>query len=534
MPPKKLPNIILFVADEMRGDVISLNGQNNPYIKTPNIDNLAKDGIAFTKCFSVNPVCVPSRCCTFTGQYVHSNAHRSLYQLLRPHEDNLFKFLKMSGYKVIWIGRNDLFSKETIKVSVSKHYSLYKLLLRKFMPEILRLKFFKRLFRISTIRSLFKLIKNRKTILEDYRFLKSPLIKSFLSAQIKLNPFPKGNPLRKSFYFGERDLKQGNDIDTLIIEKVLKFLNSKPKGPFCLYIALNFPHPPYTVEEPFFSMYNRKEIPPPIPPILDDKPEFMKLMFKRYGLEKLSEKDFREIKATYYGMVSRVDYQFGRIIKKLKDINKYEDSAIFFFADHGDYTGDYGITEKWPNAFQDCLINVPLVIKLPNLKIKKTISEELVELIDLFPTILELAKLKTTYTHFGRSLIPLLTGKTESHREAVFAEGGYNIQEPQCFEQPVLSPDMALLGIYYDKTNIPQEFPATVARSIMVRTKEWKLILRNEIKGELYNLKDDPHELNNLIDNDEYKQIKLELKDKLLNWFLNTSDSPHWSKVRNI
>jgi len=117
---KELPNIVLFVADETRGDTISLGGRHNSVIKTPNIDKLAKEGAAFTKCFTVNPVCVPSRCCTFTGQYVHSNSHRSLYQLLQPHEENLFKFLKEKGYEVIWIGRNDLFRKDAIEGSISR------------------------------------------------------------------------------------------------------------------------------------------------------------------------------------------------------------------------------------------------------------------------------------------------------------------------------------------------------------------------------------------------------------------------------
>lgn len=95
MVEKELPpNIVIFMPDSMRGDAISLGGTINSNIKTPNIDRLAEDGVACTNCFSVNPVCVPSRCCTFTGQYVHSNGHRSLYQLLQPYEENLFKFLK--------------------------------------------------------------------------------------------------------------------------------------------------------------------------------------------------------------------------------------------------------------------------------------------------------------------------------------------------------------------------------------------------------------------------------------------------------
>ena len=174
-----LPNILIFMADEMRGDCISLDGEINSIIKTPNLDRLANDGVVFTKCFTVNPVCVPSRCCTFTGQYVHSNNHRSLYQMLQPHEENLFKFLKEKGYNVVWIGRNDLFSKESIKESVTK--------------------------RIPT------------------------------SGTISNNPWPIDHPLRKSFLFGERSKEEAQDRDHKILKKALKFLESKPETPFCLF-----------------------------------------------------------------------------------------------------------------------------------------------------------------------------------------------------------------------------------------------------------------------------------------------------------
>ena len=192
-----LPNIIFFVADELRGDCISLEGKRNPIIKTPNIDQLAKDGVAFTNCFTVNPVCGPSRCCTYTGQYVHSNNHRSLYQLLQPHEENLFKFLKDKGYDVIWIGRNDVFGKHAFEESISRK------------------------IRIKT-------------------------------RMIKTNPYPLDHSKRKSFYFGERTEDEAKDIDYHITQEAINYLNSNPKKPFCLVLSLSFPHPPYTVEEPFF------------------------------------------------------------------------------------------------------------------------------------------------------------------------------------------------------------------------------------------------------------------------------------------
>ena len=476
---KSLPNIIFFMPDELRGDCISLEGKRNPIIKTPNIDQFAKDGVAFRNCFTVNPVCGPSRCCTFTGQYVHSNNHRSLYQLLQPHEENLFRLLKGKGYEVIWVGRNDLFGKEAIKQSVTKR---------------LRTK----------------------------------------TGAWKTNPHHLDHLMRKSFYFGVKTEEEAKDIDYHITQEAINYLNSNPKKLFCLVIALNFPHPPYAVEEPFFSMYDRENVPAPIPPKLDDKPEFMRQIHERYGLKDFTKEDFKEIIATYYGMVSRVDHQFGLIINKLKEIGAYENSAIVFFSDHGDFTGDYGLTEKWPNAFQDCLINIPLILKIPGIERKNVIYDQFVQSIDIFPTILDIAQISTQYTHFGKNLIPLLQGHLAKVRNVVFAEGGYNPREPQCFEPAITSPELLGIGIYYDKTNIPKEDSSTVARSAMIRTKLWKLVIRDQGKEELYDLMYDPNEATNLIDIYAYDKVKADLKEQLLRWYLRTSDNADWKRERNV
>ncbi|NVM18877.1 MAG: sulfatase-like hydrolase/transferase [Candidatus Lokiarchaeota archaeon] len=475
---RNLPNIVIFFPDSMRGDAVSLGGLVNPHIKTPNMDQVAKEDLTFTNCFTVNTVCVPSRCCTFTGQYVHSNGHRGLYQLLQPYEENLFKFLRDNGYNVIWVGRNDLFSKQSGNLSVSKR------------------------------------------------------IKANRRFYYKSNPFPENHYLRKSFYYGKRTEEEAMDIDYYLIHDTLKYLDSKPETPFCLYVSLNFPHPPYTVEEPYFSMYDRDKIPTPIPSKLDDKPEFMHIMRERYGLINLIEDDFKEIIATYYGMITRVDHQLGEILNKLKDIGEYENSAIAIFSDHGDFTGNYGLTEKWPNAFQDCLIRVPLIMKIPGIRTKTKIFEQLVETIDIFPTILDIAQIETPYTHFGKSLIPLIKGEKNEIREAVFAEGGYNLREPQCFETIIKNPNDPNIGIYYEKTNIPKEQPSVVARSVMIRTQLWKLILRDAGKEELYDLKNDPNELHNLIDSSVNVEIKNDLKEQLLRWYLRTSDNSDWKRRR--
>ncbi len=480
-----LPNILIFLPDEMRADTVSLGGKINPVIKTPNIDKVAEDGMIFTNCFTASPFCVPSRCATFTGQYVHSSGHRSLYQMLEPHEENLFKFLRENGYAVYWMGRNDLFNPETIKVSVSKYFNI-----------------------------------------SNNPFLIKQLLKG------KKNPFPQNHRFSKSFYFGKRNEQEAKDIDYFTIQNALEYLDSKPDRPFCLYIALAFPHPPYTVEEPFFSIYDRRKVPAPIISNLENKPEFMKRVHERYGLNNLSEEDFREIVATYYGMITRVDDQFGQIINKLKSIGEYDNTAIFFFADHGDYAGNYGLTEKWPGSLQDCLVNVPLIAKIPGFQPIKKIYDDLVETIDIFPTILEIAQVKTKYTQFGKSLIPLINKEGTIHREAVFSEAGFNAREPQCFENVVKDSNDPLMGIYYEKTNLPKENRNLVTRATMIRTKEWKYILRNDAMEELYDIKNDPQELDNLINDEDQIQTLLELRERMLRWYLDTSDNPNWKRMR--
>ena len=98
----------------------------------------------------------------------------------------------------------------------------------------------------------------------------------------------------------------------------------------------------------------------------------------------------------------------------------------------------------------------------------------------------------------------------------VFAEGGYKPREPQCFESVITSPELPGIGIYYDKTNISKEDSSTVPCFAMIRTKLWKLIIRDQGKEELYDLLYDPNETNNLIDVYAYDKVKADLKEQLL------------------
>ncbi len=97
----------------------------------------------------------------------------------------------------------------------------------------------------------------------------------------------------------------------------------------------------------------------------------------------------------------KVDRMFEKLCNALKEAGEYDNSLILFLSDHGDYTGDYGVSEKAQNSFEDCLTNVPLLIKAPKTdKIDVGITNSLAELVDFYATIQDYAGLEKTHTHF--------------------------------------------------------------------------------------------------------------------------------------
>ena len=184
------------------------------------------------------------------------------------------------------------------------------------------------------------------------------------------------------------------------------------------------------------------------------KPSILKGIWERQNLKYWTKERWRELRATYLGMCARVDYQFGLLVQALKDVNIYHDTAIFVLSDHGDFTGDYGLVEKTQNTFEDVLTNVPFIIKPPSwINVKPHQSDALVELIDFPATVEELTGIQPKHTHFGRSLVPILEGKRNTHRDAVFCEGGRLHGETHCMELESSSSDNKE-GLYWPCVNL--------------------------------------------------------------------------------
>ena len=488
----KRPHIIIFNVDQWRGDVLGHVG--NLAAETPNLDKIVEeDGVSFSNAFCQNPVCTPSRCSFMTGWYPHVRGHRTMTHMLHLErgEPNLLKILKDNGYFVWWGGRNDLIPGQQNTMEVCDI---------RFWP------------------------KNEDLKRWDHKWKKNLHVWTKWRGK-------KDSDTYYSFFAGKLD-SGGDDIyfdlDWAMILGAIDFIrNYDGAKPLCIYIALANPHPPYGIEEPWFSKIDRNKLPPrkKTPDNWIGKPSILKGIYERQKLQSWTEDRWNELRATYYGMCARVDHQFGLLIDVLREKNQYNNSAIFFFSDHGDFTGDYGLVEKTQNTFEDCLTNIPLIIKLPKeIAVIPRVSSALVELIDFSATVYSLIDINPGYSHFGKDLIPLLKGETENHREAVYCEGGRLYGEEHAMEKESQS-SLDALELYWPRVGLQiiDEKPYH-SKATMCRTTDFKYVRRLYEIDELYDLNKDPEEIFNIIDDPLYFNVLSNMKEQILTWYMETCD----------
>ncbi len=174
------------------------------------------------------------------------------------------------------------------------------------------------------------------------------------------------------------------------------------------------------------------------------------------------------------------------------------------------------MVEKWPAGLDDCLVRVPLVAAGPGIA-EGRVCDGLVEMVDLLPTLCELAGTEPAHIHFGRSLVDALIGRTDSHRDAAFSEGGFRLDEEPQNELPADFP--------YDlKTTLVHERPELCSRAIAIRTPEWTYVRRNDDADELYDRTTDPAETTNIAGSEERADVIAGLRDRMLEWLVETSD----------
>ncbi|MGP3971458.1 sulfatase-like hydrolase/transferase [Streptomyces sp. 6N223] len=463
-PSENAPNFVIIVPDQLRADALGCFG--SPIARTPHLDALAGAGTVFEQAYAQHPVCSPSRASFLTGWYPHVRGHRTLTHLLRADEPNLLRILKDAGYHVAMAGtRGDHFAPGVTELSA-----------------------------------------------HEYGFAEG--------AELTREQRPKEYPDEVSarlFYRGRIPDDGLIDHDEGAVRTAERWLAEPPTRPWVLFVPLFSPHNPFQAQEPWFSLHDRDAIPDAVPP-QPDEPGFKELIRQRYGLGRVTPEMWREVTAVYHGMVSRLDDHVGRIQAALRASGSSDDTVSLFFSDHGEYMGDFGLIEKWPSSMDACITRDPLIISGGRLPAGQR-YQGMTELVDVLPTVLELAGVQAPHKHFGRSLLPVLRepGRDpREHREYAVTEGGGLADEGPVLEQ-VPYP-------YELKSELLRTHPRLVGKAVAVRDMEWTYLWRLYEPPELYHRGDDPHETVNLAGRPEHAETERRFERELLRWQVATSD----------
>ncbi|OEH80798.1 arylsulfatase [Enterococcus rivorum] len=474
----------------MRSDSMAHRG--NPASITPNLDALVEEGVSFENAYCQNPVCVPSRNSFLTGLYPHTNGHRTMHYLRREEEPSILKEMKENGYEVIWIGRNDFVPADKPKTEHCDEY-----------------------YDGETDENTRDVISDGMSLSIDMNEDTKRLYKKMLSGDTHY-----------SFYMGKLPDREGyGKADWNCVEKALEYIDRKGKEkegkPFFVYCTLMFPHPPYACEDPWYSSIDRSKLPERRPNVKDipNKASMLYGINEKQKLNEWTEERFDELRGTYLAMVSRFDYQLGLIKEKLKETGLYDETNLLVFSDHGDYTGDYTITEKAQNCFEDPISNVPLLIKpAKGVPVKPRISKAQVELVDIPATVAELGGFDLSYTQFGKSLLASVAG-AEEHKDAVFCEGGRIHGETQAMESGH-GPESP----YWPRLSTQCSEGPEHTKALMCRMGKYKYTMRLYEQDELYDLEQDPMEIKNLAELPEYQEVLVKMQQRITRFYMETTD----------
>jgi arylsulfatase A-like enzyme len=263
------------------------------------------------------------------------------------------------------------------------------------------------------------------------------------------------------------------------------------------HVRLDFtdPHLPCRPVEPFASMYKPEEVPvwPTFAEDFAGKPYIQRKHMSYWGVENYTWDDWSKIVARYYGIVTQMDDAIGLVLAKLDELGLADDTIVVYTSDHGDMCGSHRLFDKHYVMYDD-IVKVPLIVRWPQHIHAGLVCDEFVyNALDMPPTLLEMAGGEVPGAFAGRSLVPFLQGeKVGDWRQEVLAS--YNGQ---------------MFGLYSQR---------------MIRDRKFKYVWNGTEVDELYELQADPHELRNLSQDPQYREVIAERRKKMYRILLQDGD----------
>ncbi|MEA2068069.1 MAG: sulfatase-like hydrolase/transferase [Verrucomicrobiota bacterium] len=376
------PNILFIMTDQQQAE--TLGCLNHPVVKTPNMDRIAERGVNFTRTYCASPVCGPSRASMFCGLYPAASGVTQNH--MRHREDTLLlpEALRRAGYYTFMAGKLHLAPIDDAHGFDEKRlhdagYNIYR------EDEPIHSEYVQWLANRISGGDINEVVR-RFNADEDC---------------LETDPF--------RFIMGSDWRPEALHSNMWVTERTLDFLRKRKEMPFFAFTSYFGPHQPMMPPEPWASMYSPDdiELPPEFFTATNDKPLATdKKSTSPIHRKGLTERQYREALAAYYGQVSMIDHGIGRILDELEAQGLADDTIIIFTSDHGDHAGQFGLFFK--STMYENAVRVPLLVSNPwKPGSKGWKCGKLVNNLDLYATLLECAGVEAPPTA-SRSLVPLL------------------------------------------------------------------------------------------------------------------------------
>jgi len=493
-------NILFIMCDQLRWDYLSCNG--HPWLQTPHIDRLAAEGVNFTRAYCQAPLCGPSRASFYTGRYMSSHGVFANEDPLKPGERTLGDCLRAHGLQTALVGKSDA------RFDLARLVELvgggdgkgdgdaHALAMRRaacggFDP-------FERL----------------EGLYPD------PLLPDNLgyNAFLRANGYTADNPWEE--YANSAVDDNGNIVsgwrmrnacypsrvaaahsDTAFLTgRAMEFMRAAGDERWCLHLSYLRPHWPYLAPSPYHKLFAREQV---VAAVRDEAerrdphPLYAAFMAQEYSRNFCRDEVRETVIPVYMGLIREVDDNLGRLFDFMRRRGLFDDTLIVFTADHGDYLGDHYLGEK--DLFHEMSARIPLLIRDPSAAAdsgRGGVNDDLVGAVDLLPTFIEAAGGAPPPAVEGCSLLPALRGESYAPREFIVSEIDFGDRGPR-----------AMLGVHpFD------------CRAYMARSKQWKYIFHETFRHQLYDLKNDPNEFEDLGDSPAHQNICARMREHLFDW----------------
>ena len=413
-------NLLLITTDQQRWDSLPCYGLD--FMRTPNLDRLAREGMVFDHCIVPSPVCVPCRASIMSGQYPSVTGVTGNGNWLPDHVPTWPRIISQTGRRTAAIGKMHFHPWDSLQGFDER-----------IMAE-----------------------DKRHIYLPDHHV-------QFLAA----HGFDRPHPTTLPGYYENlgasitpRDRKF--HVDGFVGDQAAEWLQKNGRDPFAAWVSFPGPHDPYDPPEDMALMYADAPIPEPVgsPEELADKPpaqrdrgrgSFSNSMF-RLDYSQAAPEHYRKWREHYYANISLIDEGIGKIISALETHGVIDDTLIIFTSDHGDALGDHGMPFK--GFFYDCMSRVPLIIRGPDIPAQQRAPGP-VSIIDLVPLFYHACDAEPPDTLQGEDIRPLFKDPTTTIRQAAFCEiGGRVMVRTERYKYAHYTDGSAEL---YDLENDPDE-----------------------------------------------------------------------------